>query len=294
MDLGALSHEIPAKMSLSSLLHVCLCGFLLALAMNGTEASARTPKADVPEYCPEDPASNFSPVPIRTQRLQIEQLLREGGNPNQCFAETSALMRAADMDDLKTVRRLLDAGAHPDRPKSPGSTLTPLMLVVGGRGYDIALLLLSRGADPRAIDKTNGQTLLHELAFGPRAIADRSEELEIAQIVRKAGISVNARNAIRMTPIYLAVRNVDQSLVAWLLYQGADPKLKDHEGRDAFSAARDREGESATDIRKKEQILLMLETEPLARLLRQGKTAEFGRAFKHCAPEKTAHHTPRC
>ncbi len=277
-------------MSLRSFFHGCLYGFLLMLAVNGTAALARSPKAAVPEYCPEDPMLILTP----SQYLRVKQsLLREGGDPNQCFAETSILVWAIAMDDQQMVRWLLDAGAHPDRPRSPGSTLTPLMLTFSGRNYDIALLLLSRGADPRVINKTDGQTLLHELAFGPRAIADRPEELEIAQIARKAGISVNARNAIGMTPLYLAVGMADHQLISWLLQHGADWTLKDHKNRDALTRARVRRDgtpKNDEDFPARELTALLLETEPLARLLRQGKTAEFERTFKNCIPEKTVRH----
>ncbi len=278
------------RVNLRLLLHGCLYGFLLVLAVNGTAALARSPKAAVPEYCAEDMNAPLIPELGRDQLLRLKKILHGHGNPNECFSGMSPLMWAIDANDPEIVRQFLDAGAHPDRPRPAYVNVTPLSMALSTRSYGISLLLLERGANARHVDKLDKQTVLHEMAFGPRKIADQPEELEIAQIVRKAGISVNARNAIGMTPIYLATSTADQSLVTWLLYQGADPKLKDHKNRDAFSAAHDREGESAADIRKKEQILLMLETEPLARLLRQGKTAEFERSFKRCAPEKTARH----
>ncbi len=278
-------------MNLRLLFHSCLYGFLLILAVDG--ASARSPKGTVPEYCSEDPEAPLIPELGRNQLPRLKKILRERGDPNECFSGMSPLMWAVDTNDPEIVSQLLDAGAHPDRPRPAGVTMTPLESVILRRNYGIALMLLSRGANPRAVNSTNGQTLLHELAFGPHAITDRPEELEIAQIVRKAGISVNARNAIEMTPLYLAAEGADLQLTAWLLYQGADWTLKNGKYPDALTRARgvhSRTPKTDGDFQDRGQVVLMLETEPQARLLRQGKTAEFERAFKNCVPEKTSRH----
>jgi len=84
--------------------------------------------------------------------------------------------------------------------------------------------LLKLGARPDVHDVA-GYTPLHHCvsAFG------NCKTLEMAGILIKAGADINAQNRYGWTPLFESVRAMQPDFVSFLLKQGADPHVKEHD-----------------------------------------------------------------
>jgi ankyrin repeat protein len=145
---------------------------------------------------------------------------------------------------IDTVRYLLEAGVDPNEKLPDGSTA--LVLATTNAHYELALLLVDKGADPNAAE--NGWTALHALTwvrrpnfgFNPPAptITGSVEGLAFAKALVARGANVNARitkevtngyrnvlNRIGATPLLMAARLADAPLMRVLAELGADPTI---------------------------------------------------------------------
>lgn len=134
-------------------------------------------------------------------------------------------------DDDAAVRRMLTQGHHVDDDAWGNGLKTPLMesLDEVGEFYDehrraITLVLLEHGADVHRKDES-GRTALH-YAAGVGA--------EAVELLLAAGAKSNAQSEDGSTPLHVAVDRGAVTGVAALLRAGADPGLRDREGRVAF------------------------------------------------------------
>jgi ankyrin repeat protein len=171
----------------------------------------------------------------------------------------TALLFAAREGRIEVVRTLLDRGAPLDEalrlPPSrqnttdekivPDAGSTAFMLASGNAHYQLAAMLLDRGADANQSPK--GWTALHQLTWVRKAgIAGSNNpapegsgtmtSLEFARALVRHGADVNARvlkkppvgvsglNMIGGTPFLLAARTADVELMKLLVELGADPK----------------------------------------------------------------------
>lgn len=166
------------------------------------------------------------------RRHILEEMLAAGENPNVCVANGSVLSISAASGDLDEVRLLLDYGAHPDLPLDSGGG-APLSAALGMGHFEIAHLLLDRGSDP--LRKTDGGiTVLHELSIAQaRGEQGRAQQSEMATLLIKKGVSVNAQGNWDTTPLMLAVVANNEHLVELLLKYGADPDMKNKRGKNA-------------------------------------------------------------
>jgi uncharacterized protein len=171
-----------------------------------------------------------------TRHEKLRSLLARGENPNVCVLGNSVLTLAAASGDLEEVEILLDGGAHPDRPAdSLGGT--PLMMALDQGRFDVARLLIDRGADVRAATDGNMTTLI-ELAGASPPPELRAQQLELAQALVDGGVAVDARLARpRTTALMMASIRGNAQLVQLLLHLGADPRLEDSKGQTALTFA---------------------------------------------------------
>jgi ankyrin repeat protein len=107
----------------------------------------------------------------------------------------------------------------------------------------IALALLDAGADP-CIKNIQGETALH--------LADGEDRL-IDKLVDKGG-DVNARSNHGTTPLMRATDANDQGKITFLLRHGADPALKDKDGKSAYDRIKsyERTGALSDQLRQAE------------------------------------------
>lgn len=141
---------------------------------------------------------------------------------------------------------LTDQGA----PFGAAAGMTPLLLAAASGHEALALYLLERGADPRAVD-ANGTTALHfaflkGLAYlggsyshlGANAYLFRPHMMDLARALITRGVDVNAQitkdarlprgssprfSLAGATPFMLATASMDVPLMKYLLANGADP-----------------------------------------------------------------------
>lgn len=187
----------------------------------------------------------------------------------------TALLFAVREGRLDAVRSLLDAGADVNdrlptvadgprrRPEgAPGGAddprgLSALHLAVASRHYELAALLLERGANPNAADA--GWTALHHLTWvrktgqgtngpGPRGsgtldsldlirqLAARGADLN-ARVTRKPTAGTTALNMLGGTAFFLAARTADTDMMRLLAELGADPLLANEDGTTPLMAA---------------------------------------------------------
>ena len=157
---------------------------------------------------------------------------------------------------LAASRALLDAGVDVNQPLSDGTS--PLVLAVMNAHYELAGLLLDRGANPNA--DAQGWTALHQIAWSRRHNAGFNlpgpvqtgnlDSLDLARQLVKRGANVNARttkeprdgnrnmlNRIGSTPFLMAAKNDDVPMMRVLLEVGADPAITTNRGTTALMVA---------------------------------------------------------
>jgi ankyrin repeat protein len=122
----------------------------------------------------------WRPQPYGTKTPDLKALLGAGANPNEVVAQLTlsvpALSRLIGLEDLESLRLLLDRGADPNRSGSRG--LTPVMFAAASGSPQTVQLLLARGASVNARDERGRTALDWALLQG---------ETETAGILRKAG-----------------------------------------------------------------------------------------------------------
>jgi ankyrin repeat protein len=130
---------------------------------------------------------------------------------------------ASAIGDVDRLRDLLDADGDLVRAYSPDG-FTSLHLAAFFGHPKVAELLLSRGADPRAV-ATNGTGLepLNSAAAGGQEV--------IAHLLLDRGADVDATTQGGFRPLHAAANRGDASMVALLLGRGADPASATDDGR---------------------------------------------------------------
>ena len=157
---------------------------------------------------------------------------------------------------LAASRALLDAGVDVNQALSDGTSA--LVLAVINAHYELAGLLLERGANPNADGQ--GWTALHQIAWSrrhnagfnlPGPVATGSlDSLDLVRTLAQRGANVNARmtkeprdgnrnmlNRLGSTAFVMAAKNDDVPLMRALLDVGADPSLTTARGTTALMVA---------------------------------------------------------
>lgn len=138
------------------------------------------------------------------------------------------LMRATALGDSGKVQTLLKEGAAPDQTDSSGWNA---LMYASDRscGHDscvqenVMQRLLSAGADPK-YTSPRGDTALMAAAY------DRRFEGTLAH----AGANVNAQNVDGVTVLMILASQAEGEEIQKALQAGADPRLKDAQGRSAL------------------------------------------------------------
>jgi ankyrin repeat protein len=166
------------------------------------------------------------------------------------------LMFAVRAGRIDAVRALVDSGANVNETAANG--LSVLVLAIINAHYELAGVLLDRGADPNAAGQ--GWTALHQVVTTPRlsygrfphpSQTGRMSPLELARKLIERGADVNARmtvptmgdgyrtrlNRLDATPLLLAAKGAYPQMMQLLLEHGADARAKTAEGTTALMLA---------------------------------------------------------
>ena len=174
-------------------------------------------------------------------------------------AAQTLLHAGADVNDALPV----NTGGSRRRPEgAPGGAddprgLSALHLAVASRHYELAAILLDKGADPNAAGP--GWTALHHLTWvrkpgqgtngPPPRGSGHTDSTELIGRLAKAGANLNARvtrrptagttalNFVGGTPFFLAARTADVEMMRLLVALGADPTLPNDDGTTPLMAA---------------------------------------------------------
>lgn len=128
------------------------------------------------------------------------------------------------------VQVLLDLG-QPDLNRAALYDESPIVRALMNGHLDIARLLISRGADPNFAE---GDNSFDAFAVGrtPLDYAAKEGLFEAVRfLVEEAAANLDPRDANGWTPLFFAVSNGFLDAVKLLLSAGADPRVKDNEGK---------------------------------------------------------------
>ena len=235
----------------------------------------------------------------------------------------TALLFAAREGQIDVVQTLIEAGSSLEEHLSINSTrsaggvehrrgseagLNAFLLAVGSAHFELAAILLDRGADPNAAPR--GWTALHQLTWvrkmgiagsnnpAPEGSGDMTS-LEFARTLVAHGADLNARVTRRPpagitglnfsggTPFLLAARTADAEYMRLLVDLGADPHLTNEDNSTSLMVAAGlgtaAPGEDpGTESEVLEAVTLALELGlDINAVDDKGETAMHGAAYKH-------------
>ncbi|MBS0262306.1 MAG: ankyrin repeat domain-containing protein [Planctomycetes bacterium] len=142
---------------------------------------------------------------------------------------------AAYRGDLAALQHCVATGFHPQTANEIGYTV--LMAAARGEQLEILRFLLSQGAAAPAADQT-GSTALHCVVS--QAPVDPQRQVACLRLLMDAGAELNAQNKSGISPLMHAAWFGCHECVRELLTRGADPHLRDHQGRTARDLAQTR------------------------------------------------------
>jgi uncharacterized protein len=178
---------------------------------------------------------------------EVQRILKAGFDVNAPIGcgTYSAVDGAVHVESMEILTLLLDAGAEPK-----GSAL---LSAARCRNLDISSkmveALLKKGADPNYKDYYVGDRKRFSM---PLHAACYQGNYSVAQLLlRQPAIELDAIDIDGRTPLMWAVERGHEGIIGLLLEKGADPKIKNAEGKTALEIAREQ-------IRKREKILEMI------------------------------------
>jgi ankyrin repeat protein len=166
----------------------------------------------------------------------VEALLKNGANPNIASKSTSTpLLAAAAGDDMRVVKKLLDAGADYLAIGVRGSILHSLLESNAKDSEEVAIKLIenNKDLDVNQLSRAGSTPLAFAVSRGARGA--------IKSLLR-AGADPNARGASKlggqMTALMLlSIGDFDEEAIALAFENGADPSLRDDNGFTALTYA---------------------------------------------------------
>jgi ankyrin repeat protein len=176
----------------------------------------------------------------------------------QTADQVTDFTKAAKFDDVSEVRSLIKAGVTPNTLDPKGTPM--LILAIRDKSPKVTDLLLSNPAtDVNLINKSGENALMmaafdgqlalvrtlviekkaavNKLGWSPIHYAVTNGHLEIAQFLMANGAQVNALSPSETTPLMMSIGSGNDKLIKYLLDNGADLRMRNHEGYTAIDVA---------------------------------------------------------
>ena len=178
------------------------------------------------------------------------------------FAQTADQItdftKASKFDDISEVQSLMKAGISPNTLDPKGNPM--LIVAIRDKSLKVIDFLLSNkaidvnltnksGENPLMIASIDGQLAVVEAlvlkhkaevnktGWAPLHYASSTGQLSVAQFLIANGAKVNALSPSETTPLMMAVNSGNDFLIKFLLDNGADIRMRNHEGFSAIDVA---------------------------------------------------------
>jgi ankyrin repeat protein len=166
--------------------------------------------------------------------------------------------KAAKFDDVSEVQSLIKAGVSPNTLDPKGNPM--LIVAIRDKSIKVADLLITNpatdvnltnksGENPLMMASIEGELPLVETlvlkkkadvnkpGWAPLHYACTTGKLSVAQFLVANGAMVNALSPSETTPLMMAVSSGNDQLIKFLLDNGADLRMRNHEGYSAIDVA---------------------------------------------------------
>lgn len=140
----------------------------------------------------------------------------------------TVLVKAGKVGNISLIRLYIRDDPKAVRARDARGD-TPLHIAAIWGFYDIAKLLIDKGADVNAVDDGHRAMPLHFAAFNGR--------VKIAALLLKHGARINAPENMGRTPLHIAAGRGFWNVVEFLLKKCARTDIKDERGRTPLSMA---------------------------------------------------------
>ncbi|BDX21518.1 hypothetical protein TUM22923_08390 [Polynucleobacter sp. TUM22923] len=197
----------------------------------------------------------------------IALMLLSGLAIGQTADQIADFTKAAKFDDVSEVKTLIKSGVNPNTLDPKGNPM--LIVAIRDKSSKVVDLLLSEksidinlsnknGENPLMIASIEGELTVvqsmviknkadvNKTGWTPLHYACTTGKLDVAQFLLSNGAKINALSQSETTPLMMAVGSGNDNLIKYLLDQGADLRLRNHEGYSAIDVA---ELFGKTDIR---------------------------------------------
>lgn len=165
----------------------------------------------------------------------IEEALKSTADIHQLdIMDRTPLMNAIlvyNGKDISTITKLIELGSDLNSRDNHGHTI--LSAAVNKSYPEVVKVLLEAGINPNSANAYGGTALSLAVIDG------RLSNPAITKLLIDYGANVNKRDERGLTPLMVAARGGSVKDVALLIQAGADVSLRDSDGRNAHSHARD-------------------------------------------------------
>ncbi len=168
--------------------------------------------------------------PLGGKKVRAEQI--DDGKKVKAPRGLPLLVKALHDENRKEARRLLLAGAEVNVKDKEGETPLHWACLLGY--FDLALLLLERGANAQALNKERASPLVYLCrADVPKARGERS--VAVAKALLQNGAAVDGGDRLGITPLMWAAGRGNLALIEFLIRAGADVNAKDRDKPNQFT-----------------------------------------------------------
>ncbi|MGO4191375.1 ankyrin repeat domain-containing protein [Arthrobacter sp. YAF17] len=223
-----------ARRRLARAAGVCVAG-VLAVALAGCAVATEESRRETPP--PAQASDSAASPPAATGTAAASPAVTPPAVTRPALAPAAQaeldqqLVRAAKANDVAAVTRLIQAGGNVD---AKDAIQDSAFLYAGAEGFNEVLqLTLANGADVASTNRFGGTALIPASEHG---------HVDTVRILLAAGVPVNNVNNLGWTALQEAILLNDggprqQEVVRQLLDAGADPDIRDPQGRTALENA---------------------------------------------------------